>query len=130
VRQHSTDVFASLGTGALPGLWDAPGKPSLKEITRILEFTKKAVAQGARIPESKFSLAHGLPIELEDRLREWAMIIEIVAQHFDGDSERTALWFRLPNPLLGGFEPREMIRFGRANQLRRVVTDAVEGNLP
>jgi hypothetical protein len=123
-------VFASLGTGTLPGLWDAPGKASLKEVARILDFNKKAVAQGARIPVSNFSFSHPLPSQLEDRLREWAMIIEIVAQHFDGDSEKTALWFRLPNPLLGGYEPREMIRFGRANQLRRVVTDAVEGNLP
>jgi uncharacterized protein (DUF2384 family) len=129
MRQPAADIFDSVGTGAFPALWDEPGKANIKEVARVLDFNKDAVARGAGIPATKFNYSNPLPPELENRLREWAMIIDKVAGHF-ADTEKAIAWLRLANPLLGGFSPREMIQFGRSKQLLAVVRDAIEGNLP
>jgi hypothetical protein len=55
---------------------------------------------------------------------------ELVAQFFDGDAAKTALWFKTPNPLLGNLSPRDMIRYGRYDRLRRFVLDALDENAP
>jgi hypothetical protein len=51
-----------------------------------------------------------------------------VAGYFEGDIEKTALWFRTPNPMLGNISPRDMIRFGRYKRLLKFVTEAREAN--
>jgi hypothetical protein len=38
---------------------------------------------------------------------------------------KPALWFRLPNPLLGDVSPRDMIRYGRLAKLREFVVEAL-----
>jgi len=52
----------------------------------------------------------------------------LVAEFFDGDPRKTALWFRTPNPLLGDVSPRNMIRYGRYMRLHRFVLQAREDN--
>jgi hypothetical protein len=47
---------------------------------------------------------------------------------FDGDVAKTALWFRLPNPLLGDLSPRDMIRYGRYAKLQEFVVEALADN--
>lgn len=51
-----------------------------------------------------------------------------VVEFFDGDTSRAALWFWLPNPLLGDISPRDMIRYGRYAKLQEFVTDALTEN--
>ena len=59
---------------------------------------------------------------------EIANICGLVAQFFEGNAEKTALWFKTRNPLLGDISPRDMIRFGRYEKLRRFVMEALEEN--
>ena len=47
---------------------------------------------------------------------------------FEGDVAKTALWFRLPNPLLGDVSPRDMIRYGRYARLQEFVVEALAEN--
>ncbi len=51
--------------------------------------------------------------DLKRRLFEIANICELMAGYFNGDIQKTALWFKIKNPALGGFSPRDMIRYGR-----------------
>lgn len=44
-----------------------------------------------------------------------------VAETFGGDLDKTALWFRVRNPLLGDVSPRDMIRSGRLDRLVRFI---------
>lgn len=48
----------------------------------------------------------------------------MVAEYSEGDTEKTSLWFRTPNPMLGNISPRDMIRIGRTTRLRKFVTEA------
>jgi hypothetical protein len=52
----------------------------------------------------------------------------LVAQFFGGDAAKTALWFKTKNPLLGDISPRDMIRYGRYEKLRRFIMNALDDN--
>jgi uncharacterized protein (DUF2384 family) len=68
-----------------------------------------------------------MPRELQDRLLEWAVALSLVAQFFK-DEQKTVLWFKTPNPLLGDMTPRDMIRVGRFRKLRRFIQNALSEN--
>lgn len=55
---------------------------------------------------------------------EIASLIDIVSSDFGGDQEKTAAWFRAKNPLLGDVSPRDMIRLGRHDRLRKFIEQA------
>ena len=59
---------------------------------------------------------------------ELTVLCEQVVGFFEGDVAKTALWFRLPNPLLGVGSPRDMIRYGRYAKLQQFVADALAEN--
>ena len=58
-------------------------------------------------------------------MEEIASTINMVAKQFAGDPEKTAAWFRARNPLLGDISPRDMIRLGRYDRLRRFIIQAM-----
>jgi hypothetical protein len=66
---------------------------------------------------------------VEHRVREWVAVIEEVGRFFEGDVRKTALWFRIPNPLLGNIEPRLMIQYGRAQKLLQIVRSEIAGEV-
>lgn len=55
-------------------------------------------------------------------------LCEQVVGFFEGDVAKTALWFRLRNPLLGDISPRDMIRYGRYAKLQQFVVEALADN--
>ena len=61
-----------------------------------------------------------LPVTNVSRL-EIEQLCEQVVGYFEGDVAKAALWFRLPNPLLGDLSPRDMIRYGRYAKLQQFV---------
>ncbi len=69
-----------------------------------------------------------IPTELHERIKEWAILLNLVAEHFKGDATKTTLWFTTPNPLLGNISPRDMIRFGRYKKLFKFIFNALAEN--
>jgi len=65
-----------------------------------------------------------IPERVRERLEEIANTINLVAQAFDGDPDKTVSWFKARNPLLGDVSPRDMIRLGRYERLRRFIINA------
>lgn len=47
------------------------------------------------------------------------------ASTFDGDVAKAATWFLTRNPLLGDVSPRDMVRLGRYERLRRFIINAL-----
>ena len=45
----------------------------------------------------------------------------IVLEYFDGDKDKSDLWFNAKNPTLGGASPNEMIKTGRYPALLKLV---------
>ena len=100
-----------------------------QRVTQFLDLTKGDVAKVADVSPSSVRFDHKIPKDVMERLTEIAIVCGLVAQFFAGDIVRTALWFKTKNPLLGNISPRDMIRFGRYEKLRRFVMEALEKNV-
>lgn len=55
-------------------------------------------------------------------------IRRLVLEFFAGNETKADLWFRLPNPLLGGTAPVKMIAMGREERLLRFVREQLAQN--
>lgn len=99
-----------------------------QQVIRFLELSKADVAKMAGVALSSVRFDQKVPKDVRDRFQEIANICGLVAQFFEGDPVKTSLWFKTRNPLLGGLAPRDMIRYGRYEKLRRFVMEALEEN--
>lgn len=103
------------------------GEPDGKKVVDLLKYEKKDISVAADIPLTSVRYDEKMPTELKERLIEWATALNLVAGFFN-DQEKTILWFRMPNPLLGGMSPRDMIRVGRFKKLLKFVQNALDEN--
>jgi hypothetical protein len=104
------------------------GDTDYEKVINLLDFRKKDVARASHI--SLHSVRYDppkMPKELQDRIQEWAVALNLVAQFF-GDEQKTVLWFKTPNPLLGDIAPRDMIKIGRFKKLRQFILQALSEN--
>lgn len=51
-----------------------------------------------------------------------------VLEFFEGDKEKTDIWFESPNPLLGYHSPNLMIRIGREDKVKKFIDNALDEN--
>lgn len=68
-----------------------------------------------------------IPDAVTTRVHEIACIASLVAEYFNGDANKVALWFDLANPMLGNISPRNLIRAGRQQAVLNFVMEAREG---
>lgn len=99
-----------------------------RKVVDFLRLKKPELAKVAGVAPASVRYDHKMPAEVRERIEEIANVIELVAQFFDGDAAKTALWFKTPNPMLGNISPRDMIRYGRYDRLRRFVVEALDEN--
>ena len=109
------------------GFW-ADQTLNARGVADFLGLTKPDVAKVAGVAPSSVRFDQKIPREVLERLEEIANICALVAQFFEGDVAKTALWFRTRNLLLGDISPRDMIRFGRYAKLRQFVMEALAEN--
>lgn len=85
-----------------------------EDVSRLASVSVKSVRYDDAIPEP-----------VRERLEEIAITVNMVAKFFDGDVDKTVTWFKARNPLLGDVSPRDMIRLGRFERLRKFIINAV-----
>jgi hypothetical protein len=99
-----------------------------QKVVDILNYKKNDVAIAANVPVTSVRYEpHKMSCELKERLQEWAIALNLVEGFFN-DRQKTVLWFSIPNPLLGGMSPRDMIRVGRFKKLLNFVQTALDEN--
>jgi hypothetical protein len=109
-------------------LFNKGGIVNGQKVVDILKYKKYEVAIAVNVPLTSVRYEpQKMPIELKERLTEWATAINLV-EGFFRDPEKTILWFSIPNPLLGGLSPRDMIRVGRFKKLLNFVQTALNEN--
>ncbi len=101
-----------------------------KKIIKFLDLSKEEVAKATGLPESSIRYDERIPKELYRRLLEIGVICDLVADYFEGDLKKTALWFKIRNPALGNLSPRDMILYGRYQKLVKFIQNALAGNNP
>lgn len=100
-----------------------------KKAAQFLSLKKADVGRIASVAESSVRWDQNIPEAVRDRMEEIASIANMVARQFSGDPHKTAAWFKARNPLLGDISPREMIRLGRYDRLRRFIIDAMKNQV-
>lgn len=108
--------------------WSNHGGLDYSSVSKFLDFDKSELSRLGGISRKTVRLDDRIPKELKERLEQIASICNLVAEFFDGDAAKTALWFRTPNPMLGDVSPRDMIRYGRYKRLQKFVLEAREDN--
>lgn len=121
------DIFSNIPEKDFLSLLDK-GEARPSKVIEFVGFKKEDVSKAAGVPASSVRYDERMPQILKDRLREWANLFNLVAQFFKGDAVKTALWFKTPNPMLGGISPRDMIRFGRYQKLLKFILNAISQN--
>jgi uncharacterized protein (DUF2384 family) len=122
----STTLFSTVPKEDRLALF-ARGHADYQKVVKLLDFSKSDVAKASSIPSMSVRYDQRIPKELAERLQEWAIALNMVAQYFQ-DEHKTILWFKTPNPLLGNITPRDMIRVGRFRKLQRFIQNALDEN--
>ena len=97
-------------------------------VIKRLDLKRDDVARATGVPSASVRYDGKIPKDVSQRITEWAILLNLVAQHFEGDINKTSLWFTSLNPLLGNFSPRDMIRMGRYKKLIKFVVNALLEN--
>lgn len=105
-------------------------EPIYQNVNDFTHFKKEEISKATGIAANSIRYDERIPQELRERFIEWGNLLNLVAGYFQGDSQKTALWFTVKNPLLGNLSPRDMIRFGRYKRLMSFVVSAIEENRP
>ena len=96
-----------------------------KLVSKFLSLKKSDISHIASVSEHSVRFDDSIPAAVHERLEEIASTINMVAREFDGDPNKTVAWFKTRNPLLGDVAPRDMIRLGRYDRLRRFIINAM-----
>lgn len=99
-----------------------------KRVSDFLEFDRNELSKLGGVSKKSVRFDDKIPVDLRERLEQIANIITLVAEYFEGDARKTALWFKTLNPMLGEISPRDMIRFGRYKRLNKFVQQARQAN--
>ena len=117
-------LFSTVSSVDRLGLYAEDGfRP--KALTEFLDLTHADISHMTGVSKKSVRLDAAIPNEVREHLEQIGNVCNMVAQHFDGDARKTALWFKTKNPMLGDIAPRDMVRFGRYDKLRRFVIGAL-----
>ncbi len=120
-------IFSSIPVSDELGLFRGKGLPNYNRVKDILGYTKEDISIASGVPFGSVRFDKKIPVELTQRITEWATAIALVHSFFN-DENKTMLWFKVPNPLLGDVAPRDMIKFGRFKKLFKFIQSALEEN--
>ena len=84
----SSEIFSTVPKEDYLSFQDKPNR-----IAEFLEFKKEDIAKATGVSLSSVRYDEKMPSELRHRIREWATLLNLVAEHFHGDGKKTALWF-------------------------------------
>jgi hypothetical protein len=101
-----------------------------KKVIDFLDLSRSDISKAMKMDKAHVRFDDQITKDLKSRLYEIANICELMAGYFSGDIEKTALWFKITNPALGGISPRDMIRYGRYKKLELFIRNALAGIHP
>ena len=121
--RHS--IFTSIVLSGELGLFKGRGLPNYSRVKDILGYAKEDISIASDVPFGYIHFDKKIPRELTECKTERAIAI---VDGFFKDENKTMLWFRVLNPLLGAVAPRDVIRFGRFKKLLKFIQSAAEEN--
>lgn len=117
-------VGSNIGTGAPGRDWLGFGVGAEFQPSRVAEWLALGTEDLARLADAAHGDAAAVPVR--KHLVEVAAMCNLIAEIFDGDLEKARVWFKAVNPLLGDVAPRDMIRLGRFERLRKFIRSSLQ----
>lgn len=112
-------------------IWaDDSGEPDYRRVLDLLNLSKGDVSKVSGVAKASVRFDDRMPEPVRLRLDEICNVAALVAEFFEGDLRKTALWFRTPNPMFGKLSPRDMIRLGRYQKLLAYILEARNEHIP
>ena len=96
-----------------------------KAVQTFLGLKKEDVSRLADVSPKSVRFDGAMPEPVRERMQEIAITVNLVAKVFEGNVDKTIAWFQTRNPLLGDISPRDMIRLGRFERLRKFIMQAM-----
>lgn len=97
-----------------------------RKVADFLDFDRKDLSRMTSLSVGSVRFDSKIPGPLAQRLEEIANIANRIARVFDGDAQKSALWFRTSNPMLGEISPRDMLRMGRYKRLVKFINESLK----
>lgn len=99
-----------------------------KKVVNFFDFSKGDMSKISGVSKESVRWDDKAPKIVTDYIYQMAIIASLVGEFFDGNKVKTATWLKMPNPMLGGISPRDMIRLGRSDKLMNFIMKAKEEN--
>lgn len=122
-------IFSNIPQGDLFGIKTA-GSFDYQEAARFLGMNKREVAKAAGVAESSVRYDERMPTGLKDFFMELISVLSVVSSQLEQDKEKTLLWFNMPNPMLGGVSPLQLILIGKHKKLMKFIQRSMSGESP
>lgn len=126
----SPNLFSTVPKHKHLDFYNTSGVVEPRKVVTYFGFSNPEVAAISNISVNSVRYNEDrIPEPIKQRFSEIANICELVANQFDGDLDKTYWWFTTDNPLLGDISPRQMIKYGNYERLRKLVQDFIAGNV-
>lgn len=97
-----------------------------KSVQAFLSLKKEELARISAVSPKSVRFDGAMPDPVRERLQDIAISINWVAKVFGGDMDKTVAWFQARNPLLDDMSPKDMIRLGQFERLRKLILAALQ----
>lgn len=95
-----------------------------KRVQSFLGLSKEEVASLAEVSPASVRFDKAMPDAVRQRMLELGLLMNRVAEVFEGDPDKTQVWFRIPNRELANRSPSELIQRGQWEKLRQLTLEA------
>src|ERR1700676_3059724 len=127
VAERAHRIFDTVSRGDSLKFWADHGL-NYERVRDMVGLTNDDLSRLAQVSKSSVRFDDRIPPLLKERMEQIANCCQRIADHFDGNAQKTSLWFKTPNPMLGNVSPRDMIRYGRFTKLQRLIVGALSEN--
>ena len=105
-------------------------KIKYKKVADTLDFSRKEISKATRVAVSSVRYEENkIPDKMKDFFTNMAWLLCVTYEHLK-DKNKVMLWLKSPNPICGGFSPKDMICMGQYKKLVKIVSSYVEGDIP
>jgi len=119
-------IIAKSSIQNLAGLFTSTGDLDLDLTCKFLEISRAELARVFNL-EADLLRPERMSVRVKERIKELGAAIEIVAEEYAGDLNKTKFWFNTPNRNFGGVSPKSLILNGRAKKVFKFLQATQEG---
>ena len=122
-------IFNTVPKHDVFGFYDK-SKIRYKKVADTLDFSRKEISKAARVAVSSVRYEENkIPDKMRDFFTNMAWLLCVTHEYLK-NKNKVMLWLKSPNPICGGFSPKDMICMGQYKKLVKIVSSYVEGDIP